>query len=139
MLIAGRPAARSCDLGAIYGAMEAQGTSGQGFFGGVAEQFTYFGTFQSSGHDAPNPDGEQLNSLISQAFVGYNVSERFGVQFNLPVIYRDYSKAGAHGSEAGIGDVSLIGNLRLYEKLTETATFAWTALVICSASGKTRA
>jgi hypothetical protein len=128
LLIGGKPAAWPCDLCAIYGAMAAQGESGQGFFCGAAEQFTYFGTFQSGGHDAPNPDAEQLNSLISQAFVGYNVSERFGVQFNLPIIYRDYSKVGAHGSEAGIGDVSLIGNLRLYEKLTEAATFRWTAL-----------
>jgi len=128
LLTAGAPAAFACDLCAIYGAAEAQGESGKGFFGGVAEQFTYFSTFQSGGHDAPNPDGEHLNSLISQAFVGYNVSERFGVQFNLPVIYRDYGKEGAHGSEAGIGDVSLIGNVRLYEKLTETAMFRWTAL-----------
>ena len=122
------PAALGCDLCAIYGAMEAQGGSGRGFFGGVAEQYTYFGTFQSGGHDAPNPDGEYLNSLNSQAFVGYNFNDRFGLQFNLPVIYRDYGKIGAYGSEAGIGDVSLIGNVRLYEKLTETATFRWTAL-----------
>ena len=108
--------------------MEAQGTSGRGFFGGVAEQYTCFGTFQSGGHDAPNPDGEHLDSLISQAFVGYNINERFGVQFNLPVIYRDYGRDGAHGSEVGIGDVSLIGNVRLYQKLTEAATFRWTAL-----------
>ena len=128
LLLAGRPVALSCDLCAIYGAMEAQGTSGQGFFGGVAEQYTYFGTFQSGGHDAPNPDGERLNSLTSQAFVGYNVSERFGVQLNLPIIYRDYSKEGTRGSEAGIGDVSLVGNVCLFEKLTEAATFRWTAL-----------
>ena len=122
------PAAPGCDLCAIYGAMEAQGGSGQGFFAGLAEQYTYFGTFQSGGHDAPNPDGAYLNSLISQAFMGYNLNERFGVQFNLPFIYRDYAKTGAHGSEAGIGDVSLIGNVRLFQMLTEATTFRWTAL-----------
>jgi hypothetical protein len=128
LLTGGAQAAFGCDLCAIYGAMEAQGGSGQGFFVGVAEQYTYFGTFQSGGHDAPNPDGESLNSLISQAFVGYNFNERLGVQFNLPVIYRDYAKVGAHGSEAGIGDVSLLGNVRLFERLTEATTFRWTAL-----------
>ncbi|MCX6925071.1 MAG: hypothetical protein NT154_17935 [Verrucomicrobia bacterium] len=127
-LTAGVRAPLACDLCAIYGAMEAQGGSGKGFFGGVAEQYTHFGTFQSSGHDATNPDGEYLHSLISQAFVGYNFNDRLGLQFNLPVIYRDYGKDGAHSSESGIGDVSLIGNLRLYEKLTDDATFRWTAL-----------
>ena len=128
VLILSRVAAWACDLCAIYGAMEAQGTSGRGFFGGVAEQYTYFGTFQSGGHDAPNPDDEHLNSLISQAFVGYNINERFGLQFNLPIIYREYGKAGSHSSEVGLGDVSLIGNVRLYQKLTEAATFRWTGL-----------
>ncbi len=127
-LAAGGSAAWACDLCAVYGAMEAQGGSGQGFFGGAAEQFTYFSTFQSGGHDAANPDGEYLNSLISQAFVGYNFNERFGLQFNLPVIYRDYGRDGAHGSVAGIGDVSLVGNVRLFQKLAEKSTFRWTAL-----------
>ena len=125
---AGTPAVFACDLCVIYGAMEAQGGSGQGFFGGAAEQYTHIGTFQSGGHDAPNPDGEYLNSLNSQVFAGYNFNNRFGLQFNLPVIYRDYAKTGAYGSEAGIGDVSLIGNGRLYEKLSEKGTFSWTAL-----------
>jgi len=89
----------------------------------VAEQYTYFGTFQSGGHDATNPDGEYLNSLISQVFVGYNISERLGLQFSLPVIYRAYGKDGVHTSESGIGDASLIGNFRLYQKLTEDSTF----------------
>jgi len=85
LLMAGKPAVWACDLCAIYGAMEAQGGSGQGFFGGVAEQFTRFGTFQSGGHNATNPDGEYLNSLVSQAFAGYNFNERLGLQFNLTV------------------------------------------------------
>jgi hypothetical protein len=56
------PAALGCDLCAIYEAMEAQGGSGQGSFAGLAEQYTCFDTFQSGGHDAPNPDGEYLHS-----------------------------------------------------------------------------
>jgi hypothetical protein len=128
LVFVGAPAALACDLCAIYEATEAQGESGKGFFAGVAEQFTYFGNFQSGGHNATNPDGEYLSSLLSQTFVGYNISERFGVQFNLPIIYRAYGREGAHASESGIGDTSLIGNVRLYEKLTEHSTFRWTAL-----------
>jgi hypothetical protein len=51
-----------------------------------------------------------------------------GVQLNLPVIYRDYRRTGAHGSEAGIGDVSLIGNFRAYQYASEDFRFNWTAL-----------
>src|SRR5438552_4860237 len=116
------------DLCAVYSAAEAQAGAGQGLFGGVAEQFTYFNTFQSAGRNAPNPDGEYLNSLVSQLFVGYNFNDHFGLQFNVPIVYRDYGKTGAHGSDAGIGDLSIVGNVRLYEKLAEKFTFRWTGL-----------
>ncbi len=128
LVFVGAPAALGCDLCAIYGATEAQGESGTGFFAGVAEQFTYFSTFQSGGHNAANPDGEYLSSAVSQTFVGYNITDRLGLQFNLPVIYRAYGEDGVHGSESGIGDASLIGNVRLYEKITEQSIFRWTAL-----------
>ena len=127
-LAASTPGVFGCDLCAIYGAMQAQGLSGRGFFGGAAEQYTYFGTFQSGGHNATNPDGEYIHSLTSQTFVGYNFNERVGVQFNLPVIYRDYGKDGAHSSEGGIGDASLVGNVLLFEKVSDEGTFRWTGL-----------
>jgi hypothetical protein len=117
----------ACDLCSLYSAQEAQ-DGGKGFFSGVAEQFTYFDTYQSDGHTASNPDGESLAGLSSQIFAGYNFNQRMGVQFNLPIIYRDYRKTGAHGSEAGIGDVSLIGNFRAYKYANEDFTFSWMAL-----------
>jgi hypothetical protein len=118
----------ACDLCSVYAATEAQGGSGQGFLAGFAEQFTYFNTFQSGGRDAPNPDAEYINSLSSQLFVGYNINERVGVQFNLPVIYRDYGSTDAHASEAGIGDASLLANILLYQKIANDFTFSWRAL-----------
>jgi hypothetical protein len=65
---------------------------------------------------------------MSQVFAGHNFNSRIGVQFNLPVIWRSYGYQSARGSESGIGDVSLVGNLRLYEKLAEDFTFNWTGL-----------
>lgn len=127
MLPAVQPAA-GCDLCSIYAATEAQAGSGVGFFGGLANQFTYFNTFRSDGRDAPNPDAEHLSSLVSQVFAGYNLDNRIGVQLTVPVIFREYGRIGAHGSEAGLGDLSLLGNFRLYEKLTEGWTFAWTGI-----------
>jgi hypothetical protein len=118
----------ACDLCAIYAATEAQGGSGNGFFGGVAEQYTYFNTFQVDGHDVANVGDQYIQSSMSQVFAGYNFNNRVGVQFNLPVIWRSYGYQSARGSESGIGDVSLIGNVRLYEKLTENFTLNWTGL-----------
>jgi len=120
-------AAQACDLCAVYSASEAQG-NGQGFYGGMAEQYTYFNTLQSAGHKVAN-DGEYIESSVSQLFVGYNVNDRFGVQFNLPVIYRAYGADGSgNHSEGGLGDVSLIGNGVLFQKMAEDWTFTWTAL-----------
>ncbi len=76
----------------------------------------------------PNADREYLNSLTSQVFAGYNINSRVGLQVNLPVIYRDYGRVGDHASEGGIGDVSVIGNVLVYQKLEEEFTFDWTAL-----------
>jgi len=124
----------ACDFCAVYSASEAQGNSGKGFFAGVAEQYTYFNTFQSDGRDQRNPDSEYINSLISQAFVGYNFNDRFGAQFNLPVIYREYGATPeggtgrVHGSDFGLGDALLLGNLHLYKSRTTDYTFNWNAL-----------
>ena len=126
LLCVGR--ATACDLCAVYAATEAQGKGGLGLYAGIAEQFTRYNTLQANGHTVAN-DGEYINSLISQVFVGYNVNDRFGVQFNLPVIYRAYgSDSGGDHGEGGLGDVSLIGNFLVYQKLTEDFTFNWTAL-----------
>src|SRR6266566_8877945 len=104
----------ACDLCAIYAASQARGEIGRGVFAGVAEQFTHFGTVQVDGHEVSNPSGQYLDSSISQVFAGYNFDERFGLQFNLPVIYRSFKRPDGEGGiergkESGIGDVSLLG------------------------------
>ncbi len=118
----------ACDLCAVYAAAEAEGGSGKGLLAGVAEQYTYFNTLQVDGHDVPNEGNQYLHSAVSQVFFGYNFNNRFGLQFNLPVIYRAYGYRSARGSESGIGDVSLVGTAKLHEKLSEDFTFNWTAL-----------
>ena len=123
----------ACDLCAIYAASQARGEIGRGVFAGVAEQFTHFGTVQVDGHEVSNPSGQYLDSSISQVFAGYNFNERFGLQFNLPVIYREFKRPDGeggidHGTESGIGDVSLLGTFVPYRNLTENFTFTWTVL-----------
>lgn len=128
----------ACDLCSVYAAAEAHGGDGKGFFAGVAEQFTRFGSLQSDGQTRAN-DGEHINSLNSQVFLGYNFNERFGAQVNLPVIFREYSRqytsvedghvySPQTHNETGIGDLSLIGNFRAYQYSGENLTFNWTLL-----------
>lgn len=118
----------ACDLCSVYAATEAQGGGGKGLFGGVAEQFTYFNTLQIDGQNVANEGNQYIKSSVSQVFAGYNFNDRIGVQFNLPIIYRAYGYGSIQDSESGIGDASLVGNVRLYEKLAENFTFNWTAL-----------
>ncbi|SRR5581483_1920630 len=119
--------AGACDLCSIYAASEAGGGAGSGFYGGVAEQYTDFGTLQDSGHKIAN-DGEYIRSSSSQLFLGYNFNDRFGVQFNLPVIHRDFGSDAAHGSEFGLGDASVIGSFAVVQTMSVSRTFTWTVL-----------
>jgi hypothetical protein len=137
LAVASAPPVWACDLCSIYAASEAQG-AGKGFYGGVAEQFTHFGSLQSGGQSVAN-DGESIDSLNSQVFAGYNFNPRFGVQVNLPIIYRQYRRqytseddghvfSPARRNETGVGDLSLIGNVRVYKYSGDDVTFSWTAL-----------
>ena len=121
-----------CDFCAIYAASEARGEIGKGFFAGVAEQFTHFGTLQNNGREIPNPGNQYLDSSITQVLLGYNFSGRFGLQLNLPVIYRSFKRIlndqVDQSSEGGLGDVSLIGNFQAYRHATVDYTFTWNIL-----------
>jgi hypothetical protein len=117
----------ACDLCSIYAATQAQGGSGVGLFGGVAEQFTHFGTVQEDGRKIPG-SGQYIDSSVSQVFAGYNLNNRFGIQLNLPVIYRAFGSDTLHGSELGIGDLSLVGTFVAYQTLSEKFNFSWTLL-----------
>jgi hypothetical protein len=116
----------ACDFCAVYSANEAR--SGKGFYAGVAEQFTHFATAQDAGKEVPNPIGQYLDSSITQLLIGYNFNERFGVQFNAPMIYRSFKRPEGftmnHGTESGLGDVSLVGKFIAYQHQTEDATLS---------------
>ncbi|HEX4342894.1 MAG TPA: hypothetical protein VH255_05860 [Verrucomicrobiae bacterium] len=127
MVLVGMQAVEACDLCSVYSASQAEG-SGKGFYGGIAEQFTYFGTLRAMNQDVGNDERSYITSSLTQVFAGYNFNSRFGLQINLPVINREYGVTGKHGSETGIGDVSVIANVLLYQKISENFTFNWTAL-----------
>lgn len=83
-----------------------------GWFAAAAEQFTYFGTLQIDGREVKNPTGQYENSSITQLVAGYNINDRFALQLNVPLIYREFKRpegfAIDRGSEGGLGDISLL-------------------------------
>ena len=83
-----------------------------GFYGAVAEQFTHFGTVQIDGREVSNPTGQYENSSITQLVAGYTFNDRFALQLNTPLIYREFKRpegfAMDRGTESGLGDTSLI-------------------------------
>ena len=126
-MVASAPTLFGCDLCSIYAASQAQGQSGAGLFGGVAEQFTRFGTLQEEGHTISG-QGQFIDSSVTQVLAGYNFNDRIGIQLNLPVIYRSYGSDTFHGSTAGIGDLSLIGTFIPYQLLNRHYNLTWTVL-----------
>jgi hypothetical protein len=113
--------ANACDLCSIYSAAQAHGEVGEGFFAGVAEQYTHYGTIQEEGSELPNVASQRLRSSITQALLGYNFNDRVGVQFSIPVIYRSFRRATGHGgidrdTLFGVGDAALLGNVNLLMK-----------------------
>lgn len=123
--------ASACDLCAIYRGDEAK-TSKPGFSLGIFEQFTHFGTLQDSGNKVPNEAGQYMDSSITQIIAGYQFSERFGLQANIPYIHRSFSRQEGletdNGTVSGIGDMSVTGNLRLYDYVQGDTIFVWSVM-----------
>jgi hypothetical protein len=121
--------AAACDVCAVYYAPLAHHVHDAGFHVGVAEQFTHFGTVQQDGKEVPNEFGQRLDSSILQVAVGYQFTDRVGVQFNLPVIYRSFRRLEQDvvqsGSESGIGDAALLGNFVVLRRDKADWSVAW--------------
>ncbi len=121
--------ALGCDLCALYSAALGQPPRGEGFFAGVAGQYTDMGTLQVSGQEVANPLGQYLDSSTVQFLAGYNFSDRLGVQFNLPVIHRSFRRPEGfvvdQDSVFGLGDMALLGNWSAYRLEKEKTTCVW--------------
>lgn len=132
------------DFGADYPPLPTPLSTNRGFIAGLAEQGTYFNNTQLNGHAAlnssgqPLPLGEQyLSTVTSEPFLGYNFCDRFGLQMELPIIYREYQSVHPgnavitfyrpQSSEFGMGDIRLLGNFGLVKINTSNYTVDWNA------------
>jgi hypothetical protein len=123
----------ACDVCAVYSSLEAR-ESRPGFNVGVFEQFTHFGTMQLNGKEVDNPTGQQMDSSITQFILGYQFNDRFGLQLNIPYIYRSFKRPEGvaddefvidRGVESGLGDMALSGNFRVYDTAWLDGAFFW--------------
>lgn len=116
----------ACDLCSVYTAQLADGQGAEGFFVGVAEQYTRYNQLREDGHRIPD-GGQYLDSSVTQLVLGYGIDERWTVQANLPYIDRQYKRtegdAFDRGSETGIGDLSLTAQYLAYRHDDEDSTF----------------
>ena len=123
----------ACDLCGIYAPSLTRVETERGPFAGIAEQFTHFGTVQVDGQKVNDPSHQYLDSSIAQLYGGYNFQHGLGLQFTAPIIYRAYKRPDSEGgieqgTEAGLGDVALLGTYTPYRKLGDKFTLNWNLL-----------
>ena len=126
----------ACDLCGCYTPrLEVVREKSYAFFAGVGEQFTHFGTVRVDGREVGNPTGQYLDSSNTQLVMGATFFEnRFGVQLNVPLIYRSYKRPAGfdieRGQVSGLGDIALLASLVVFQSQP---------LIACTASddGKT--
>ena len=121
----------ACELCAIYSANNAREDSGRGFTFTIAEQYVSAHNLQFEGEPAiaaPFFQSAFLDSAYTHLVPGYNLSSRFGVSLNAPIIYRNFRRTqqfqpsgdivDESGSITGLGDLALIGRLTLFRQNT---------------------
>lgn len=118
--------ARACDVCAVYTATQTrEGRPGLSL--SVAEQYTHFGTERLDGEEVTLPAEERLDSSITQFVAGYAFTPRAGVQLDVPYIERTFTRihdhALEHGSESGIGDLALVGDVLAFQRVEGDSMF----------------
>ena len=130
LLVTAVAPANACDLCSIYSAATARGELGKGFHASIAEQFTHQGTLQLDSARTTSPVAQSMDSSITQVVLGYNFSDRVGLQLNLPMIHRSFERpdaAGAleRGTVNGPGDISLVASLIALRLDKKAYTVRW--------------
>ncbi len=122
--------AGACDLCAIWSSLQAKEMK-PGPFVGLFEQYSEFGTLRENGDHIPD-GGQHLWSSVTQAIVGYQFDERFGVQVNVPMISRTFRRpegdAMQSGTVAGLGDVAALAKYLAVVRVKGDGLLAWSVL-----------
>ncbi len=124
--------ALACDLCSIYNAVDAAQLSSNSLRVGLAEQFASFGKVQNDGHYVENEGHQHMESSITQLFGSYSLDSKLSLQVSLPYINRRFKRIENgvvdRGTEAGIGDMSILAKYIPYE-YRENATIFYVQLL----------
>lgn len=117
----------ACDLCSIYSAVDSKQPLANTFSIGVAQQFSSFGKVQNEGHFIENEGNQHLESSISQIYGSYSLNDSLSFQVNLPYINRRYKRIENgevdRGTEAGIGDMSILAKFIPYQYRNDKTIF----------------
>lgn len=131
-LVAGSRPAAGCDICAVYIATEiAEGRTGLRL--GVGEQYSRFDRLLDDGDEISTGAGEFIHSSITQFLLGWQFTDRIGVQLAIPFISRVYRRVEdgdriVDGDSTGLGDMSLVGNLLAYSRVTDASVLRFSVL-----------
>ncbi len=134
LIIAGVSAlpAQACDICAIYSGISAVETKKGELHLGISEQFTEFREIQTDGRKVENSAHQRLASSITQLYASYDVDDRLSLQLVLPYMHRQFrtvhSDGTERGTEAGLGDVSLLAKYLIFNS-ESTSSIARVALL----------
>jgi hypothetical protein len=85
-----------------------------GWYVGASEQYTSYERLRLDGRGIRNAENQYMHSSITQLYLGYDFTNRFGVQVNVPLIHRTYRRVEENvvesGDVSGLGDVSLLAH-----------------------------
>lgn len=120
----------ACDLCAIWSSLQAKEMK-TGPFVALFEQASSFGTLRQDGDRIPD-GGQYLSSSITQAILGYQFSQRFGLQVNVPYVDRSFRRpedgAMRRATVAGLGDVAALAKVLAAVKIRGDGLLAWSLL-----------
>lgn len=118
-------AAPACELCSVASAIDARSTR-PGFFVGLDERFTHFGTLREDGDEVDNDTGQRMDSSITQLVIGHRFDRTWSVQAVIPYIHRSFRRPEGFeidsGTENGLGDIALTGSATAWESLDGPAT-----------------
>jgi len=140
-VLAGDRVALACDPCAFYNLSRLQGTHEQSLTLSLSEQYS---SFRVANPERLPREGSRTRSFSTTYLsVGYDVSERIGVQLSVPYIYTSSDRIErfarvSKNSESGFGDLALIGQFSLYQDLQpEYATLAGVSFGVKFPTGDT--
>jgi len=123
----------ACELCAIYNASGQHGDN-SGFLLTLAEEYISSHTLQNEGQPysaIPFFNNAYLDTSFSHVIPGYNFSSRFGINLNVPIVYRAFRRTqflttpnsgtvqvDEEGTIKGLGDAALIGRWSVVQKNT---------------------